>query len=342
MNLLDGFIELINPSEEKCMKDFEPINKAYNNVFQPDELSIGIAMPIENYDQGLMPTMEHHLERVELLEELGFKALWIRDVPFNVPSFGDSGQMYDPFTYLGFLAAKTKKIALGVSSIALPLHHPVHVAKSAATIDQLSGGRLLLGVASGDRPDEYPGMGIEYENRGELFREAFRYLRMSQHSYPKLETKNFGILKGDIDILPKAKSHKIPLLMTGFSQQSLEWNAKHANGWMYYARDLEQQKYRIEEWRTLVAETSIFDKPFMQPLYLDLQEDDDFIPQPIHLGFRTGANYLITYLHHLKTIGVNHVSINLRFNSNDMERTLERLAEKVLPEFQKNKKSVKI
>lgn len=324
------------------MKDFEPINRAYNSVFRPDELSIGISMPIEYYDQGLMPTMENHLERVELMEELGFKALWIRDVPFNVPSFGDSGQMYDPFTYLGFLAAKTTKIALGVSSIALPLHHPAHVAKSAATIDQLSGGRLLLGVASGDRFDEYPAMGIEYENRGELFREAFQYIRKAQQSYPKLVTKNFGVLKGDIDILPKAKSHKIPLLMTGFSQQSLEWNAKNANGWMYYPRDPVQQKYRIEEWRALVAETCIFDKPFMQPLYVDLQEDDNFMPQPIHLGFRTGANYLNTYLHHLKSIGVNHVSLNLRFNSNGMERTLERLAEKVLPEFQKNMKSAKI
>lgn len=324
------------------MREFEPINKAYNSVFQADELSIGIVVPIENYDQGLIPTMEHHLERVELIEELGFKALWIRDVPFNVPSFGDAGQMYDPFTYLGFLAAKTSKIALGVSSIALPLRHPVHVAKSAATIDRLSGGRLLLGVASGDRFDEYPAMGLDYENRGELFREAFQYLRKAQEDYPSLQTKNYGQLQGNIDILPKAKNHKIPLLMTGFSQQSLEWNAEQADGWMYYPRDPRQQKYRIEEWRALVSESSEFDKPFMQPLYVDLQEDDNFMPQPIHLGFRTGVNYLNTYLNHLKTIGVNHVSINLRFNSNPMEETLERLAEKVLPEFQTNKKEITI
>ncbi|WP_324027260.1 LLM class flavin-dependent oxidoreductase [Maribacter sp. BPC-D8] len=59
----------------------------------------------------------------------------MRDVPFNVPSFGDAGQTFDPFTYLGYLARQTSEIALGVSSIALPLHHPVYVAKSAATID---------------------------------------------------------------------------------------------------------------------------------------------------------------------------------------------------------------
>ena len=81
-----------------------------------------------------------------------FPPFWLRDVPFNVPSFGDAGQVFDPFVYLGYLAAGTKDIALGVSSIILPLRHPAHVAKAAASADQLSDGRLILGVASGDRP----------------------------------------------------------------------------------------------------------------------------------------------------------------------------------------------
>lgn len=159
------------------MSEFEPINKAYNSVFKPNQLSIGIVVPIENYDSSPVPTMKLHLERVQLIEELGFKALWIRDVPINVPSFGDAGQTYDPFTYLGYLAGQTSKIALGISSIALPLHHPIHVAKSAATIDQLSEGRLILGVASGDRYEEYPAMGIDYESRGAQFRSSFNYIR---------------------------------------------------------------------------------------------------------------------------------------------------------------------
>ena len=135
------------------MKAFEKINKGFNSVFTPQQMSIGVVIPIENYAHGPVSTMQHHLARVQLIEQLGFKALWLRDVPFNVPSFGDAGQTYDPFTYLGFLAGQTTEIALGAASIALPLHHPVHVAKSAATIDQLSGGRMILGVASGDRGD---------------------------------------------------------------------------------------------------------------------------------------------------------------------------------------------
>ncbi|MEL6650808.1 MAG: LLM class oxidoreductase [Bacteroidota bacterium] len=314
------------------MKAFESINRAYNQVFEAGRLSVGMVVPIENYPQGPVPTMLDHLERVKLIDELGFKALWLRDIPFNLPSFGDAGQTFDPFTYLGYLAGQTKEIALGVASIALPLHHPVHIAKSAATIDQLSDGRLILGVASGDRPDEYPGLGLAFEERGEMFREAFSIIRQAPDSFPRYETKYFGKLDGRMDILPKPKGAKIPMLLTGYSRQSLEWNAEHADGWMSYPKNIHQQFYTIRQWRELVAQYHEYDKPFMQPLYVVL-EDDDFRPQPIQLGFRIGINYLVEYFHRLQEIGVNHVAINLRFNAKNMEESLHLLAEKLLPAF---------
>jgi len=320
------------------MKKFESINTAYNSVFKPNQLTLGIVVPIENYGQSAVPTMKDHLKRVQLIEQLGFQALWIRDVPFHVPSFGDAGQTFDPFTYLGYLAGQTSEIALGISSIALPLHYPVHVAKSAATIDQLSDGRLIMGVASGDRPIEYPAMGLDFEKRAERFRDAFTYIREAQESFPVIESKHFGNLTGDIDILPKAKGHKIPMLLTGYSRQSLEWNAEYSDGWMNYPRSPMQQAYTITQWRRLIAEYGDFDKPFMQPLYVVLEKNDDFKPRPIQLGFRTGVNYLTEYLQQAQDNGVNHVAINLRFNSRDMEETLEQLSTKVLPHFHINKK----
>ena len=315
------------------MKNFEPINKAYNSVFKPNQLSIGIVVPIENYAHSTVPTMIDHVKRVQLIEQLGFKALWIRDVPFHVPSFGDAGQAFDPFTYLGYLAGQTSEIALGIASIALPLHHPVHVAKSAATIDQLSGGRLIMGVASGDRPTEYPAMNIEFDKRAELFREAFIYIRKAQESFPVLQSQHFGNLTGQIDILPKATRHKIPMMITGHSRQSVEWIAEHGDGWMYYPRNFYMQELNIAEWRNSIPNDHGFDKPFLQPLYVILEENDNFKPQHIQLGFRIGANYLIEYLRQVQNIGGNHVAINLRFNPRNMETTLEHLAEKVLPHF---------
>lgn len=290
-------------------------------------------IPIEEYTNSTVPAMHNHVERVRLAEDLGYKAVWVRDVPMHVPSFGDAGQTYDPFAYLGFLAGQTNRIALGVASIALPLHHPVHVAKSAATLDQLTNGRLILGVASGDRYEEYPAMNVDYEKRGQSFREAFNYIRQAQLEFPILEKNSFGHLNGKVDILPKPFGSRIPMLITGHSQQNTQWIAEHGDGWMYYPRNLSIQKRNIHEWREMIKVSQSYDKPFLQPIYVDLQKDDNFAPVGIHLGLRTGVNYLLEYFHQIQSIGVNHVAINLRFNTNNIERTMETLATRLFPQF---------
>ena len=71
----------------------------------------------------------------------------------------------------------------------------------------------------------------------------------------------------------------------------------------------------------------------MQPLYIDLAEDPETAPQPIHLGLRLGMRHLRTYLRSLEEIGINHVALNLRFNQADIETTMKRLADGSLPEF---------
>ncbi|MEM7385205.1 MAG: LLM class flavin-dependent oxidoreductase, partial [Verrucomicrobiota bacterium] len=219
------------PDSHSDVSGFQSINRGYNTVFRRSRLSLGLVVPVENYDSEPVPKMHHHLERVRLAEKLGFAAVWLRDVPFNVPSFGDAGQTYDPFVYLGLLAGQTERIALGVASVILPLRHPSHVAKAAATVDVLSEGRLILGVASGDRPEEYPAHHLPFADRGARFRDGFDYIRRMADDWP--ETENvFGTLNGEVDMLPKPVGGKLPLLVTGGSQQSPDWLAKHGDGWM--------------------------------------------------------------------------------------------------------------
>jgi len=279
-----------------------------------------------------VPSMERHLERVQLAEQLGFSAVWLRDVPFNVPSFGDAGQTFDPFVYLGLLAGQTKSIALGVASIILPLRHPAHVAKAAATVDVFSDGRLLLGVASGDRPEEYPAMSVNFEQRGQLFRESFDYIRQMAETESGFENV-FGSPRGGMDMLPKPASGRIPLLITGGSQQEPDWVARRGDGWLTYPRNTDAQAQVIAQWRARVLSTGEYDKPVVQPLYIDLAADPDTRPHPIHLGFRSGTHHLRNYLKSVEEIGVNHVALNLRFNQLDIESTLQRLADDLLPDF---------
>lgn len=317
---------------ELTTRAFEPINRGYDAVFRVNRLSVGLVVPIENYAASPVPTMDGHIERVQLAETLGFSSVWLRDVPFNVPSFGDAGQTYDPFVYLGLLAGLTRGIALGVASIILPLRHPAHVAKAAATADVLSGGRMILGVASGDRPDEYPALNVSFAGRGAGFRESFDYIRRMSGEYSDF-TSIFGNPGREMEMLPKPVSGKLPMLITGGSQQNPDWLAKHGDGWMLYPREVTAQEQVIREWRSRVVDAGRPNKPVMEPLYIDFAENPNTPPQPIHLGFRLGANHLRDYLKEREEIGVNHIALNLRFNQADIETTMKRLADELLPDF---------
>ncbi|MDH3726906.1 MAG: LLM class flavin-dependent oxidoreductase [Myxococcales bacterium] len=110
--------------------------------------------------------------------------------------------MYDPFVYLGLLADQTERIALGVASIILPLRHPAYVAKASASVDALSNGRLILGVASGDRPTEYPALNLPFGDRGARFRASFDSIRRMSEDAPAFENM-YGSPSGGMDMLPK-------------------------------------------------------------------------------------------------------------------------------------------
>lgn len=316
----------------KASKGFTQLNRGYDQIFNDGKLSLGLVVPIEAYPNSPIPTMEQHIERVQLAEQLGFTAVWLRDVPFNVPSFGDAGQTFDPFVYLGLLAGKTVKITLGVASVILPFRHPAQTAKAAASVDTLSNGRLVLGVATGDRPDEYPAHGLPFDTRDELFRSNFDYIRAMAEEHTHFNN-DYGEVAAALEMLPKPTASKLPLLVTGSSRQNPDWIAEHSDGWITYPRPLNQQAHAISDWRQRAIKICGYSKPVMEPLYIDLVDDPKAPPTPIHLGLCTGLDGLYDYLKHREGIGVNHIALNLRFNRADINQTLTVLAENILPDF---------
>lgn len=314
------------------METFETINPAYNTTFKSHKLTLGLVVPLESYALGATPTLKEHTDIILLAESLGFSALWLRDIPFDVPAFGDVGQMHDPFAYLGYLAAKTKTIALGVGSIILPLRHPAHVAKSAASVDVLSNGRLILGVASGDRPEEYPALNISYDERGARFRASFEYIQEVWKDKAMFQNI-YGSPYDGMNMLPKPLNQKVPMMITGASQQSPQWLASHGDGWITYPRNPDLQRRLIDGWREGAKVAGAAYKPVSQSLYIDLMDDPDASAQMIHLGFKSGVNHLREHLKALESAGVNHVALNLRFNQANIKETLHRLATEVLPYF---------
>ncbi|MDZ5455850.1 LLM class flavin-dependent oxidoreductase [Azohydromonas lata] len=243
------------------------------------------------------------------------------------PSFGDLGQIHDPWVYLGWIAAHTQTIALATGSIVLPLRHPLHVAKAAASVDQLSAGRLVLGVASGDRPVEFPAFGVDIERRTLLFRDYFEVIhRVLELEYSMLES-TAGVLTGNADLVPKPLG-RLLMLVTGNSGQPLPGIAGHADGWITYPRGIERQAEAVARWRGEVqaASPGVF-KPFVQSLYVDLTDNAHLPPTPIHLGFRAGRHFLLRFLDAPCAVGVNHVILNFKYGARPASEVFEVLLE---------------
>jgi probable F420-dependent oxidoreductase len=106
------------------------------------------------------------------VEALGFDSLWVGDhIAFHVP-------IPDSLTMLAFAAGVTERIALGTAVYLLPLRHPTLIAKTTATLDVVSGGRLVLGVGvGGEYPPEFGAVGVPVKERGSRADEAIEVVR---------------------------------------------------------------------------------------------------------------------------------------------------------------------
>ncbi|MEM7727926.1 MAG: LLM class oxidoreductase [Pseudomonadota bacterium] len=304
----------------------------YARTFQSGRLTLGLMFPMGPLVDGV-PDMRGQVALAQRAEAAGFAALWSRDVPLFDPGFNDAGQIYDPWVWLAHVAAHTETIALSTAGIVLPLRHPLHVAKAAASIDTLSGGRYLLGMASGDRAAEYPAFGIDRDSRGQRYREGVEVIRRAtQERFPDIDTIH-GHMSG-LDFLPKPPKGRLPLLAVGSARQSVQWLTSNMDGWVTYPRPLAEQKPRVDLWRRAAQDKApgVF-KPFAQSLFIDLTDDPDGAPSEIFLGYRFGRNRLIEHLDGLQDMGVNHVTINLRHSTKPPAAVIDELGDHVLQHF---------
>ena len=322
--------ELVKKGVAQSVRSFA--NSAFQRMFAPGRLTFGVFFPIEAFERD-QPTMRRQERLARRAEELGFTAVWFRDVPLRDPNFGDVGQIYDPWVYLGWIAAHTQRIVLATGSIILPLRHPLHTAKASASVDQLSGGRFLLGVASGDRPIEFPAFAVAFEKRDALFRENLRVIReVLQEDFPDIRS-HYGVMTGGADLIPKPRG-RLPIFITSNSRQDLDWIAENSDGWIMYPRPLAMQLEIVAQWQAAVRAVApgVF-KPFVQSLYVDLAQNRDEPSTPIHLGFRGGRNFLLRFLEALRSAGVNHVILNLKYGRRSADEVLDEIGEEVLPQF---------
>lgn len=288
-------------------------------------MTLGLWLPIESVHRA-QPALIDQERLARRAEELGVAALWFRDIPLRDPSFGDVGSVHDIFVYLAWIAAQTRSIALATGAVALPLRHPLHVAKAAASIDQLSRGRLVLGVATGDRPSEFPLFGRDRAAAPAELRAALDAIHRAALDASESDAAP--------DVVPKPVAARLPVIVAGAAGQTIDWIAEHADGWITWPRQPAHVRALVASWREAVARVAPgMYKPLAQALYVDLATDPDLAPWPIRLGLRVGRNRLLSFLQLLADAGVDHVALNLTPGHRPAADVLEELGEHVLPRF---------
>ena len=173
-----------------------------------------------------------------LAESLGYDSLWVMDHLFNngyIRERLDDKPYYHPMATLSHISALTSRIMLGTSVLVLPYHNPVELAKYAATLDQMSGGRLIMGIGVGAMTPEFEALGIPLHQRGSLTNESMDVMReLWANEDPRYQSDRWAF--GDLKFSPKpaqtrAGSPAVPLWVGGSSPGALRRAGRRGDGW---------------------------------------------------------------------------------------------------------------
>jgi luciferase-type oxidoreductase len=186
----------------------------------------------------------------------------------------------------------------------------------------LSNGRFVLGLATGDRPLEYGLFGAEYANRGERFRTTVERLP-GLWAGDAAAHRSFGGIP--FEMAPPPAQRRLPQVVVGRAQQSLEWIAAHADGWFSYAGSIEQLTVLNREWKAAQQECGCADKPLMMALRVMLEGDRNAPLSYFPMGVRAGIGELKRYLDKLYQAGIAHVALNLRMSVRPVAQVLEEI-----------------
>ena len=166
-------------------------------------------------------------------EQMGYDSIWVMDHLFNTGYIRERLEdrpYYHPMAMLSYMSATTSRVTLATSVLVLPYHNPVELAKYAATLDQMSGGRVTLGVGVGAMTEEFEALGIPMERRGSLTNESINLMReLWAHTKPEFHSRNWDF--SDLYFSPKPAQSSIPIWVGGSSPGALRRTAHMGDGW---------------------------------------------------------------------------------------------------------------
>jgi probable F420-dependent oxidoreductase len=307
-------------------------------------MEFGVILP----NSGSLGSADAMYAIAECAEELGFSALWtsdhlvvpvessasypyVRDVDVKLnPDHG----FIEPLIALAGVAARTRHIRLGVSVYLAALRHPLVAAKSVASLDQLSGGRVLLGVGAGWIPEEYETLGIEWSERGAVLDEHIACMReLWSESRPSYQGRHFQFR--DIGFEPKPVAGDVPIWVGGNSRPAMRRAARLGNGWHGIDMPADELEAKLLDLEKMCAEhdRSLGDLTISMRSQLAITEAH--VPPAERVAPLTGTpDELIADLIALRTLGMDHIAVWPATREIDLDaylRHMERVAREILP-----------
>lgn len=193
---------------------------------------------------GPVATRDSLLGFARRMEALGYDSLWASDhviVPHRIESrypYSATGKFplppeagfLEPLTALAMVAAVTERVALGTTVLVLPHRHPVLAAKSLATLDHLSNGRVILGAGVGWMREEIELLGVPFGRRGAWSDEAIRVMRACWRDERTSHRGEFFTVD-DVGVFPKPARGDIPVWIGGHTPRALRRVVALADGW---------------------------------------------------------------------------------------------------------------
>lgn len=271
-------------------------------------MRFGINVP--NFGPGTDPARLH--DWCVRIEETGFHLIMMSDHVALTPEVQRlfPAPFYDPLTTLAWLAGITRTVELGTTVLILPYRHPLQTARMTATLDQISGGRLVLGVAAGWAPQEFAALGLPYAQRGELMDEYLEALLL-------LWTRDVASYEGrhvrfrDVHTAPRPVRQPPPVWVGGHSTAALRRAVQHSTAWHPTSMTIEDLATGARRLRTVAGKQGR-PVPALAPR-IKLRITDAPLPAHSRLAGEGSLDQIHTDLVRLNELDVDQVVLDTSF-----------------------------
>ncbi len=210
-------------------------------------LRVGIQLP-EVEREVRWPEM---LDLARCIEATGFDALWVGEhLLYRWPGRPARGP-WEAWTMMAALAAVTSRVTVGPLVAATSFHNPALLAKQAATIDEIAGGRFVLGLGAGWNETEFGAFGFTYDHRIDRFEEAFTIIRtLLQDGAIDFDGRFYQAR--DCELLPRPRPGGPPILIGSNGPRMLRIVAPHVQAWNSWYSDTDNRPEGVARLREIV------------------------------------------------------------------------------------------